>query len=109
MPIPPWGKAAALFDNRIEVSRYYSVEEAGESTNLTTLQQILTGITSDVATVAAAKAAVDKLLRPIIHPVSLLDLDGSNGFRLSGISSRDDTGESVSGAGDIKGSVAINC
>jgi len=98
-----WGKAAALFDNRIEVSRYYSVEKAGESTNLTTLQQILTGITSDVATVAAAKAAVDKLLQPIIHPVSLLDLDGSNGFRLSGISGSDDTGESVSNAGDING------
>ena len=26
---PTWGNAAALFDNRIEVSRYYSIEKAG--------------------------------------------------------------------------------
>jgi len=78
------------------------LKKAGESTNLTTLQQILTGITSDVATVAAAKAAVDKLLQPIIHPVSLLDLDGSNVWTVWHIGS-DDTGESVSSAGDING------
>lgn len=98
---PAWGSAAALFDNRIEVSRYYSVEKAGASTNLTTLQQILTGITAEVATVATAKAAIDTLLS---NPTfSLADLDGRNGFRLDGVIGSDDTGEAVSSAGDING------
>lgn len=98
---PVWGQAAALFDNRIEVSRYYSVEKAGTATDLTTLQQILTGITPDVATVAAAKAAVDNLLdNPAID---LARLDGANGFKLNGVIGSDDTGESVGRAGDING------
>lgn len=59
---PVWGNAAALFDNRIEVSQYYSIDKAGSATDLATLQQILTGITADVATVAFAKAAIDDLL-----------------------------------------------
>ncbi|WP_292994045.1 hypothetical protein [Nitrosomonas sp.] len=98
---PAWGDAAALFDNRIEVSRYYSVEKAGTSTSLTTLQQILKGVTSDVATIATAKAVVDNLLGN--PPISLSDLNSSNGFGLYGIAGSDDTGESVSGAGDING------
>lgn len=98
---PTWGNAAALFDNRIEVSRYYSVEKAGTASNLATLQQILTGITSDVATVATAKAAVDNLLS---NPAfNLADLNGSNGFRLDGVAGSDDTGEVVGSAGDING------
>lgn len=58
---PTWGHAAALLDNRIEVSRYYSIEKAGVATDLATLRQILTGFTPDVATIATANAAVDKL------------------------------------------------
>ena len=96
-----WGNAAALFDNRMEVSRYYSIEKAGTATSLATLQQILTGITSDVATVATAKAAVDNLLS---NPTfNLADLNGSNGFRLDGVAGSDDTGEVVGSAGDING------
>ncbi|MDV6341440.1 hypothetical protein R2103_06620 [Nitrosomonas sp. Is24] len=98
---PDWGNAAALFDNRIEVSRYYSIEKAGTATDLVTLQQILTGITPDVATVATAKAAVDNLLdNPVID---LARLDGANGFKLNGVIGSDDTGESVGSAGDING------
>lgn len=98
---PVWGHAAALFDNRIEVSRYYSIEKAGAATDLATLQQILTGITPDVATIAAAKAAVDNLLgNPVID---LARLDGANGFKLNGVIGSDDTGESVGSAGDING------
>ena len=96
-----WGNAAALFDNRMEVSRYYSIEKAGTATSLATLQQILTGITSDVATVATAKAAIDNLLS---NPTfNLADLNGSNGFRLDGVAGSDDTGEVVGSAGDING------
>lgn len=38
---PVWGNAAALFDNRIEVSRYYSVDKVGTATSPFTLQYIL--------------------------------------------------------------------
>jgi len=38
---PVWGNAAALFDNRIEVSRYYSVDKIGAATSPFTLQYIL--------------------------------------------------------------------
>lgn len=96
---PTWGNAAALFDNRIEVSRYYSIEKAGTATNLSTLQQILTGVTADVTTVATAEAAVDNLINN--PPINLENLNGSNGFRLNGVLTSDKTGFSVSGAGDI--------
>jgi|CXWL01.1.fsa_nt_gi hypothetical protein len=98
-----WGAAATQFDNRIEVSRYYSIEKAGSSTNLATLQQVLAGVTADVVTVATAKTAIDNLLNNAGRSINLADLNGSNGFRLDGISTSDDTGESVGSAGDMNG------
>jgi len=97
---PVWGNAVALFDNRVEVSQYYSIDKTGSATDLATLQQILTGITTDVATVTTAKAAIDDLLS---NPdtIDLAHLNGSNGFRLDGVLTSDKTGFSVSGAGDI--------
>lgn len=59
---PVWGNAAVLFNNRIEVSRYYSVDKASSSIDLVALQQILSGVTVDVGTVATAKTAIDNLL-----------------------------------------------
>lgn len=102
---PIWGNAATLFDNRVEVSHYYSVEKGGPSTNLLDLQKILTGITQDVATVATAKTAIDILLGGNAGgaTIDLTKLNGTNGFRLDGIARSDDTGESVGGAGDING------
>ncbi|MBP6355053.1 MAG: FG-GAP repeat protein [Nitrosomonas sp.] len=100
---PAWGNAAALLDNRIEVSRYYSIEKGGSSTSLSTLQQVLAGVTADAATVATAKTAIDNLLNNSGRSIDLTSLDGSNGFRLDGVITSDDTGESVSGAGDING------
>lgn len=97
---PVWGNAAALFDNRIEVSQYYSIDKTGSATDLTTLQHILTGVTADVATVTTAKAAIDDLLNHS-GTIDLAHLNGSNGFRLDGILTSDKTGFSVSGAGDI--------
>lgn len=37
-----WGSAATLFDNRIEVSRYYSVDKIGAATSPLSLQYLLT-------------------------------------------------------------------
>ena len=100
---PVWGSAAALFDNRIEVARYYSIEKAGSSTNLPTLQQTLSGVTADAASVAIAKTAIDNLLNNSGGSVNLAELDGTNGFRVDGVSTSDDTGEFVGSAGDING------
>jgi len=96
-----WGNAAKQFDNRTEVSRYYSVEKSGSSTDLSKLQQILTNVTADAASVAAAKIAIDKLSS--VANFDLSNLDGTNGFRLDGVLGSDQTGFSVSGAGDVNG------
>lgn len=96
-----WGNAAKQFDNRTEVSRYYSVEKSGSSTDLSKLQQILANVTTDATSVAAAKAAIDKLSSGSNFDLS--NLDGTNGFRLDGVSFGSGTGFSVSGAGDING------
>lgn len=42
-----WGGAATLFDNRIEVSKYYSIDKAGNATDLGTLQQALKAVTAN--------------------------------------------------------------
>lgn len=39
---PVWGDAAALFDNRVEVSRYYSIDKVGSASALVMLQYLLT-------------------------------------------------------------------
>ncbi|HIJ91705.1 MAG: hypothetical protein OEV73_08615, partial [Desulfobulbaceae bacterium] len=54
-----WGEASTLFDNRIEVSQYYSVDKAGTATDLGTLQQALAAVTASAASVATAKAMFD--------------------------------------------------
>ncbi len=100
---PAWGLAAARFDNRTEVSHYYSIEKNGASTDLATLQQILTGVTADAASIETAKAAIDSLLNNPSESINLAELNGSNGFRLDGIVRSDDTGESVDSAGDVNG------
>ena len=57
-----WGKAAVLFNNRIEVSKYYSVDKAGSTIDKAALRQILAKVTVDNETVAAAKMTIDHLL-----------------------------------------------
>lgn len=57
-----WGKAAVLFNNRTEVSKYYSVDKAGTTIDRAVLRQILAKVTVDTGTVAAAKMTIDHLL-----------------------------------------------
>lgn len=98
---PVWGDAASRFDNRIEVSRYYSIDKSGSATSLTALQQILSSVTADAATVAVAKAAIDDSSNG--EGVNLASLNGTNGFRIDGVLGSDNTGFAASGAGDING------
>ncbi|HMU65111.1 MAG TPA: integrin alpha [Nitrosomonas sp.] len=95
---PVWGNAAMLFDNRIEVSRYYSVDKAINETDFPILIQILGSVTIDPATVSLTKLVIDSQQESV---KSLADLNGSNGFRLGG----DLLGESflTQSAGDING------
>lgn len=101
---PLWGNAAARFDNLIEVSRYYTIEKAGKSTDLAVLQQMLAGVTAENASVITAKTAINDLVNgPGSLTFNLTNLNGSNGFRINGIIGSDDTGESAGNAGDING------
>ncbi|WP_172592370.1 hypothetical protein [Nitrosomonas supralitoralis] len=74
---PVWGNAAKMFDNRVEVSRYYSVDKAGVATDLATLQRILSGVTANPETIDVAKAEIDKL-----QDNSCMRIQHNNEFRL---------------------------
>lgn len=56
-----WGKAAVLFNNRIEVSKYYSIDKAGTTIDRAALRQILAKVTIDTETVTVAKMTIDHL------------------------------------------------
>lgn len=58
-----WGRAAALFKNRIEVSKYYSIDKASTAIDLVALQQILSRVTVDAGSIGTAKSAIDKLIK----------------------------------------------
>jgi len=82
---PVWGDAAALLDNRMEVSNYYSVEKQGKSVNLDTLQKVLVDVTPDAASVETANKQIDELLKidsPSSKIIDLANLNGTNGFAL---------------------------
>lgn len=57
-----WGSAAKIFRNRLEVSKYYSVDMAGKSIDFIATQEILAAVTEDNDTVVAAKAIIDSEL-----------------------------------------------
>lgn len=96
-----WGSAAQRFDNRMEVSRYYSIEKNGQAIDLLALQKIIADVTSDPASVTAAKGIVDGMLSQATF--DLATLDGSNGFRLDGVMVGDRVADNVSSAGDVNG------
>ena len=92
---PVWGNAATLFDNRIAVSQYYSVDKAGTATDPAILWGVLAEVTTDPDSVIAAKAAIDNLI------VDLSSLNGNNGFRLDETAADVFFGKSISDAGDV--------
>jgi len=57
---PIFGAAAKLFDNRVTVASYYSVDKGMSSTSLSTLQTVVNGVTSttDVSTSAALDTVI---------------------------------------------------
>lgn len=48
-----WGNAAAALNNKVEVAEWYSVDQLGNATDLATLQNQISTVTSDDATVTA--------------------------------------------------------
>lgn len=118
---PVWGPAAALLDNRIEVSTYYSVEKQGKAVKLDDLQKILVEVTPNPTSVEIVNKQVDELLKDNPNPdpnpnpvdttlkkIDLASLNGSNGFALVNdlpLDKQDDAKEisSISSAGDING------
>lgn len=95
-----WGDVATLFDNKIEISKYFSIEKKSSLTYFPLLKTVLNNITSDKESVTQAKTDVDSILAANFN---LSDLDGNNGFRLAGITEKDYSGSSVSSAGDFNG------
>lgn len=59
---PVFSDAAATFLNKVEVGVYHSVEKGVPSGSLEELQAVYDGVTSDPATVASAKEAIDDSL-----------------------------------------------
>lgn len=57
-----WGDAAVIFNNRIEVAKYYSVDKASTFIDAITLRHILAKVTVDTDSVAAAKVEIDNFL-----------------------------------------------
>ncbi|MBX3616105.1 hypothetical protein [Nitrosomonas sp.] len=57
-----WGNASRLFKNRLEVSKYYSVDMAGKSIDFISTQKILEAVTEDSDTVVKAKMIIDSKL-----------------------------------------------
>lgn len=53
------GAAAAQLDNKAAVATYYSVDKAVAQTDIAQLQNAISGVTSDAATVTSAKANID--------------------------------------------------
>lgn len=58
---PTWGDAAALFDNRVEVSRYYSVDKVGTVPSSFMLQYLLTTMQAGETLSSLMKYAVTLL------------------------------------------------
>ena len=77
-----WGNAAALFKNRMEISKYYSVDKASTALDQVVLQQILSRVTVDSGTVVTAKTAIDKLLCVSNGPLN----DDCKDFQLNNMS-----------------------
>ena len=57
--VRPRIEAAALFDNKIDVSSYYSVTRSGSANDLGTLQKVLADVSPDGASVINAKALLN--------------------------------------------------
>lgn len=57
---PVFGAAAKLFDNRVTVASYYSVDKGLSSSSLSTLQTVVSGVssTTDVSTTAALDTVI---------------------------------------------------
>ncbi|MFA6901216.1 MAG: Ig-like domain-containing protein [Desulfurivibrionaceae bacterium] len=80
---PEWAVAAAQFNNRVEVANYYSVDRAGEATDLGTLRAVTADVTETAASVTAGKAVLDSPITGNCSHISgatiFTDLNG-NGF-----------------------------
>ncbi len=104
---PVWGNAATLFDNRIDVSNYYTLQKQGHATDVATLTQLLVGVGTSAASVTAAKAKIDELLPSNAPVIDLAQLNGSNGFTLINDLQFDNVTNmeilDSKGAGDING------
>ena len=58
---PVWGNAAALFDNRIEVSRYYTADKVGTATSPLMLQYILLQVPAGVTIATLIQTTITML------------------------------------------------
>ncbi|MFZ5776231.1 MAG: hypothetical protein ACOY3Z_12170 [Thermodesulfobacteriota bacterium] len=56
---PEWAEAAAQFNNRVEVSRYYSIDRDGAAMDLATLRSVTADVTHTAESLAAGKAVFD--------------------------------------------------
>jgi len=94
---PVWGNAAKLFNHRVEVAKYHSIDRNGIITDLATLQQILSGVTVNSETVMIAKAAIDEL-----EDHSGMRIQHLNTFRLDDALKNKKQGSALSSIQELK-------
>ncbi len=107
---PVWGDAAALFDNRVEVSRYYSIDQSGAASGLVMLQYLLTTMQPGQTLAALLKYPVTLLSN---EPGVVSDsAESTNQLTsiLAGISEEKDSVASAKAAIDdfLKGSINLH-
>lgn len=68
-----WGGACKLFNNRLEVSKYYSIDMTGTSIDFITTQEILSTVSDDRDTVDIAKSIIDSRMKNNTSSATLID------------------------------------
>lgn len=56
-----WGTAAKMFQNKVTVGSYYTLDKVGNTSTLAELQQVAAGVSASDATVTAAIQALDSI------------------------------------------------
>lgn len=93
------GAAAGALDNKAAVATYYTVDKNGTSTNLSTLQTVIAGVTDSATTVTTAKASIDAGTLGAVNAGSTFSLTNAVGESIVGTAGDDTINAVISATG----------